>query len=150
MTGSKPTQAPAMHPDSWQLLELLDSAPGLHALADTLIELTAAGEPISVLTADLKYSNGLVRFEEIYPERFVQCGISEQHMVSCAAGMATTGETPFVATFASFLALLCFEQIRTDIAWQNLPVRLIGHHAGISLGFYGTSHHATEDLAAMR
>ena len=57
---------------------------------------------------------------------------------------------PYVATFASFLALLCCEQIRTDVAYSGLPVRLIGHHAGITLGFYGTSHHATEDLAIMR
>jgi transketolase len=64
--------------------------------------------------------------------------------------MATTGVMPFVATFASFLALLCCEQIRTDVAYSALPVRLIGHHAGISLGFYGSSHHATEDLAIMR
>ena len=55
-----------------------------------------------------------------------------------------------MATFASFLALLCCEQIRTDVAYPGLPVRLIGHHAGITLGFYGTSHHATEDLAIMR
>ena len=71
-------------------------------------------------------------------------------MVTAAAGMATTGLIPYVATFASFLALLCCEQIRTDVAYTNLPVRLIGHHAGITLGFYGTSHHATEDLAIMR
>ena len=57
---------------------------------------------------------------------------------------------PYVATFASFLALLCCEQIRTDVAYPGLPVRLIGHHAGITLGFYGTSHHATEDIAIMR
>ncbi|MGC1576423.1 MAG: transketolase C-terminal domain-containing protein [Beijerinckiaceae bacterium] len=98
----------------------------------------------------LQYSNGLVRFARAYPERFVQFGISEQNMVSAAAGMATTGMMPFIATFASFLALLCCEQIRTDVAYCALPVRLIGHHAGITLGFYGTSHHATEDLAIMR
>src|SRR6185369_3465211 len=67
-----------------------------------------------------------------------------------AAGLATTGMIPYVASFASFLALLTCEQIRTDVAYSALPVRLIGHHAGIALGFYGTSHHATEDLAIMR
>jgi transketolase len=71
-------------------------------------------------------------------------------MVSAAAGMATTGVMPYVATFASFLALLCCEQIRMDVAYGAQPVRLIGHHTGISLGFYGTSHHATEDIAIMR
>jgi transketolase len=71
-------------------------------------------------------------------------------MVSAAAGMATAGAMPFVATFASFLALLCCEQIRMDVAYTKLPVRLIGHHTGIALGFYGTSHHATEDISTMR
>jgi transketolase len=71
-------------------------------------------------------------------------------MVSVAAGIATTGVVPFVATFASFLGLLACEQIRMDVAYGAQPVRLIGHHTGISLGFYGTSHHATEDIGTMR
>ncbi|MBM0224307.1 transketolase family protein [Micromonospora sp. ATA51] len=144
------TSEPELHPDSWHLLMLLDQAPGFAAISQALIELTDEGHPIAVTTADLKYSNGLVRFQEKHPERFLQFGISEQNMVSASAGLATTGLLPYTATFASFLALLCCEQIRTDVAYCNQPVRLIGHHAGISLGFYGTSHHATEDLAIMR
>ncbi len=139
-----------LHDGSWHLLMLLDQAPGLRALSDTLSELVEEGHPVVACTADLKYSNGLVRFQQRHPERFLQFGISEQNMVSAAAGLAATGLTPYVATFASFLALLCCEQIRTDCAYTGLPVRLVGHHAGITLGFYGTSHHATEDLAAMR
>ena len=135
---------------TWQLESLIDQAPVLRALADTLADLADEGAPVVVCTADLKHSNGLVRFEARHPDRFFQFGISEQNMVSAAAGMATTGLQPYAATFASFLALLCAEQIRTDIAYTGLPVRLIGHHAGISLGFYGTSHHATEDLAVIR
>ena len=135
---------------SWHLLMVLEQAPGLHALADTLSDLADEGLPVVACTADLKYSNGLVRFQERHPDRFFQFGISEKNMVSAAAGLATTGLQPYVATFASFLALLCCEQIRTDVAYPRLPVRLIGHHAGITLGFYGTSHHATEDLAVMR
>lgn len=136
--------------DSWQYRQINERAPGLGYLSGALIELAEQGHPVAVGTADLQYSNGLVRFATRYPERFVQFGISEQNMVSAAAGMATVGVMPFVATFASFLALLCCEQIRTDVAYSALPVRLVGHHAGISLGFYGTSHHATEDLAIMR
>jgi len=142
--------APGLQPESWHLLTLLERAPGLHVLADTLSDLVDDGHPVVAGTADLKYSNGLIRFQERHPDRFVQFGISEQHMVSTAAGLATTGLQPYVATFASFLALLACEQIRTDAAYTQLPVRLIGHHAGITLGFYGTSHHATEDLAIMR
>lgn len=135
---------------SWQLTQLLEQATGFHALSDTLAELTDEGHPIVVGTADLKYSNGLVRYAERHPDRFIQFGISEQNMISAAAGLASTGLQPYVATFASFLALLCAEQMRTDTAYTKLPVRMIGHHTGVTLGFYGTSHHATEDLAITR
>lgn len=140
----------ALQPGSWQYRELNTRAPSLSTLSDTLIELAEAGHPVVAGTADLQHSNGLVGFARRFPERFVQFGISEQNMVSAAAGMATTGVMPYVATFASFLALLCCEQIRMDVAYCAQPVRLIGHHTGISLGFYGTSHHATEDIAIMR
>ena len=71
-------------------------------------------------------------------------------MVTAAAGMAASGQIPFAASFASFLGILCAEQIRTDCAYPNLPVRLVAHHSGISMGFYGTSHHSLEDLGMMR
>lgn len=136
--------------DSWQYRQLNSKTPGLDYLSDALLALVSAGEPVVAGTADLQYSNGFSKFARVCPERFVQFGISEQNMVSAAAGMAAAGMKPYVATFASFLALLCCEQIRMDVAYSALPVRLIGHHAGISLGFYGTSHHATEDLAITR
>jgi transketolase len=105
---------------------------------------------IVVLTADLKFSNRTVEFERRHPERFFNVGIAEQNMVTMAAGMATFGLVPYVATFASFVGLLGAEQLRTDLAYPGLPVRVLAHHAGISLGFYGTSHHATEDLGVLR
>ena len=143
-------QAQVLSPDSWQYRALNAVNPGLSYLSDALIELAAAGHPVVAGSADLQYSNGLNRFAQTYPDRYIQFGISEQNMVSAAAGLATTGMMPFVATFASFLGLLCCEQIRMDVAYTKLPVRLIGHHTGISLGFYGTSHHATEDISTMR
>ncbi len=136
--------------NSWQYRALNALTPGLDHFSDALLDEVAAGQPIVAGTADLQYSNGLSKFAMMEPKKFVQFGISEQNMVSAAAGMAACGQTPYVATFASFLALLCCEQIRMDVAYSRLPVRLVGHHAGISLGFYGTSHHATEDLAIMR
>ncbi|WP_418025357.1 transketolase family protein (plasmid) [Paracoccus sp. TD-10] len=141
---------PNFTPESWQYRDLNKRAPSLSVLADTLIELVGQGHPVAAGTADLQHSNGLVKFAEAYPNRFVQFGISEQNMVSAAAGMATTGMIPYVATFASFLGLLTCEQIRMDVAYCAQPVRLIGHHTGISMGFYGTSHHATEDISTMR
>lgn len=139
-----------LSPESWQYRALNAMNPGLSYLSNALIELANEGHPVVAGSADLQYSNGLNRFAAAYPDRYVQFGISEQNMVSAAAGLATTGVMPFVATFASFLGLLCCEQIRMDVAYTKLPVRLIGHHTGISLGFYGTSHHATEDISTMR
>jgi transketolase len=135
---------------SWQYRALNSANPGLNHLSDALIDLAEAGVPVLAGSADLQYSNGLNRFAARYPDRYISFGISEQNMVTAAAGLATVGYVPFVATFASFLGLLCCEQIRMDIAYCAQPVRLIGHHTGISLGFYGTSHHATEDIATMR
>jgi len=139
-----------LSPNSWQYRGLNALNPGLSYLSDALIELTEAGYPVMAGSADLQYSNGLNKFASQFPERYIQFGISEQNMVTAAAGLATCGVMPFVATFASFLGLLCCEQIRMDVAYSAQPVRLIGHHTGISLGFYGTSHHATEDIATMR
>jgi transketolase len=153
MTAPTAAAAGPMGPppgQSWRLQDLTTTSPGLTTLSETLVELADAGHPVVACTADLKYSNGLVHFQERFPERFFQFGISEQNMVTASAGLATTGLMPFTATFASFMALLCCEQIRTDIAFTGQRVRLIGHHAGIMLGFYGTSHHATEDLGITR
>ena len=137
-------------PNSWQYRGLNSVNPGLDHLSNGLIELVKGGHNVVAGSADLQYSNGLNRFAAAYPDRYISFGISEQNMVSTAAGMATTGVIPFVATFASFLGLLACEQIRMDVAYGGQPVRLIGHHTGISLGFYGTSHHATEDIGTMR
>lgn len=137
-------------PESWHYRALNAQNPGLNHLSEGLIRLVAAGENVVAGSADLSYSNGLNRFAEAHPDRYIAYGISEQNMVSAAAGLASTGVTPFVATFASFIGLLACEQIRMDVAYCAQPVRLVGHHTGISLGFYGTSHHATEDIGAMR
>lgn len=139
-----------LSPTSWQYRALNATTPGLNFLSDALIDLVEKGHPVIAGAADLQYSNGLNKFARRFPDRYIQFGIAEQNMVTAAAGLATTGHMPFVATFASFLGLLCCEQIRMDVAYCAQRVRLIGHHTGISLGFYGTSHHATEDIATMR
>ncbi|MEO4042244.1 transketolase C-terminal domain-containing protein [Hoeflea sp. CAU 1731] len=136
--------------NSWQYRELNSKNPGLDHLSNGLLDLVEAGHNVVAGSADLQYSNGLNRFASVHPDRYISFGISEQNMVSVAAGIATTGVTPFVATFASFMGLLTCEQIRMDIAYSKQPVRLVGHHTGISMGFYGSSHHATEDIGTMR
>ncbi len=136
-------------PESWHLA---DSERMSHsAVAGSVLAELAERDPrIIVLTADLKHSSRTVEFERRHPERFFNVGIAEQNMVSMAAGMATFGFVPYVATFAAYASLLCCEHLRTDLAYPGLPVRVLAHHAGISLGFYGTSHHATEDLGLLR
>lgn len=117
---------------------------------DELADLADNDPRIAVLTADLASANRLAEFGTRHPERFFDLGIAEKNMITVAAGLASTGLIPFAGTFASFAALLGMEQIRTDCAYPQMPVRILAHHSGISLGFYGTSHHALEDLAAMR
>lgn len=101
-------------------------------------------------SADLKSSTLISAFADRHPDRFFQFGISERNMVSAAAGMASAGLIPYVSTFASFAGLLCYENIRTDLAYPGMPVRVIATHAGIAMGFFATSHHATEDISALR
>jgi transketolase len=115
-----------------------------------LADLADSDPRIAVLTADLASANRLAEFGARHPERFFDLGIAEKNMITVAAGLASTGLITFAGTFASFAALLGMEQIRTDCAYPQMPVRILAHHSGISLGFYGTSHHALEDLAAMR
>jgi transketolase len=141
--------SPPSNPESW---DLADAQQMNHSAVAgvVLAELAERDSRIVVLTADLKHSNRTVDFERRHPKRFFNVGIAEQHMVTMAAGMATFGLVPYVATFASYASLLCAEQLRTDLAYPGLPVRVLAHHAGISLGFYGTSHHATEDFGLLR
>lgn len=117
---------------------------------EELADIADTDERVVVLSADLASANRLDDFAFRYPHRFFNVGIAEKNMISIAAGLASTGLMPFVGTFASFAALLGYEQIRTDCAYPGMPVRVLAHHSGMSLGYYGTSHHALEDLAAMR
>jgi transketolase len=119
-------------------------------LGDELAALADRDPRIVVLTADLATANRTSEFKARHPARYFDFGIAEKNMVTAAAGMASAGQVPYAATFAAFCAILCAEQIRTDCAYPQMPVRVVGHHSGISMGFYGTSHHATEDLGMMR
>lgn len=136
-------------PASWNIQT---SMPKLSAftMGEELSLIAGQREDVIVLTADLASSNGLDLFQERFPQRFVNTGIAEQNMMSVAAGLAACGMTPFVSTFASFASLLCAEQMRTDFAYPRMKVRILAHHAGIAMGFYGTSHHAVEDIAVTR
>ena len=136
-----------LDPASWSLRTARNTS---FVAGSVLAAMASADERIVVLTADLEYSNGTHDFRQVWPERFFNVGIAEHNMMTMAAGMATLGLVPYVSTFASFAALLCAEQIRTDLAYPGVKVRILAHHAGFSLGYYGTSHHATEDVGMLR
>jgi transketolase len=119
-------------------------------LGEELADLADRDPRIAVLTADLANANRTNDFRARHPDRFFNLGIAEKNMMTVAAGMASCGMVTYAATFASFCAILGAEQVKTDCAYPAMKVRLIGHHSGMSMGFYGTSHHALEDLAITR
>ncbi len=141
--------AKPLDPESWNVSSSLENMYSLVA-GDELAAIGDEREDILVLTADLMISNRTGDFQARHPDRFINVGIAEQNMVSLAAGLATCGFIPYVSTFASFASLLCAEQMRTDLAYPGVPVRVLAHHAGVAMGFYGTSHHAVEDIAITR
>jgi len=112
-----------------------------------LVELGEQNKDIVVLDADLSSSTMTKYFAGEFPERFIQCGLEEQNMMSIAAGLAATGKIPFVSTFAVFAACRCFDQVRVCIAQPKLNVKIAATHGGVTVGEDGASHHAIEDLA---
>jgi len=117
------------------------------AYGKVLVDLGKEYEDIVVLDADLSRSTMTKYFAEQYPERFFQCGLEEQNMMSIAGGFAASGKIPFVSTFAVFAACRSFDQVRVCIAQPKLNVKVVATHGGITVGEDGASHHAIEDLA---
>ena len=105
---------------------------------------------IVVLDADLQCCTMTDKFGALYPERSFNVGIAEANMVGMAAGLASTGKTVFVNTFAMFAAGRAYDQIRNSLAYTNLNVKVIGTHAGITVGKDGATHQCIEDIALMR
>lgn len=137
-------------PESFDSINTRRLAKQLVVVGRGLAELGTTDERIVTASADLKFSTLLSEFEERHPSRFFQFGISERNMMGAAAGMASCGLLPYVATFASFAGILAYENLRTDLAYPQMPVRVLATHAGISMGYFATSHHATEDISALR
>lgn len=115
--------------------------------------LKAAGESNSAvvaLCADLTESTQMHLFKEAFPNRFVEIGVAEQNLVTVAAGLARAGKIPFTSSYAAFSPGRNWEQIRTTAALNNQPVKVVGSHAGISVGPDGATHQMLEDIAIMR
>ncbi|PIS07007.1 transketolase [Candidatus Berkelbacteria bacterium CG06_land_8_20_14_3_00_43_10] len=105
---------------------------------------------VVALCCDLTESTRIIEFAKAYPERFFEIGVAEQNLAGIAAGMALTGKIPFMASYAAFSPGRNFDQIRVSIAYSNTNVKIIGAHAGVTVGPDGATHQMLEDVALMR
>jgi transketolase len=112
-----------------------------------LVELGKENPNIVVLDADLAKSTQTAMFCPVYPDRFFDVGIAEANMISIAAGLASSGKTPFCSSFAVFVPGRCFDQVRMSVAQPHLNVKIVTTHSGLSVGEDGSSHQAIEDLS---
>ena len=119
------------------------------AFDEVLTELAQSDERIVAFSADMG-SRIISGFMKKYPDRFYNMGIAEQNMIGVAAGMAHGGYLPYVTTIACFLALRACEQIRTDVAYNNMNVKIIATGGGLSYGILGPTHQGLEDISLMR
>lgn len=119
------------------------------AFLQTLLHIAKHDRRIFLLTGDLGYSV-LEPFAEDFPDRYLNVGVAEQNMAGIAAGLAKEGFVPFIYSIGNFSTLRCMEQIRYDICYHNLNVKVVAVGGGFSYGAAGASHHCTEDFGMLR
>lgn len=119
------------------------------AFINGLVEQAENDDRIFLVTPDVGFSV-LERFADRFPQRFLNVGIAEQNAVGVAAGLALSGRLPYVYSMVPFVTMRCFEQVRLDVAYMNVPVRLVGIGGGLVYGPAGATHHSIEDIAIMR
>lgn len=115
-----------------------------------LLAVAEKDERVVGLCADLTDSTKMDLFKKKFPERFIEIGVAEQNLASVASGLAGAGKIPFISSYAVFSPGRNWEQIRTTICYNNVPVKIAGSHAGVSVGPDGGSHQALEDIAITR
>lgn len=115
--------------------------------ADVFYELGRENEKLAIVVADISPAGSIAKFREEFPKRFVNTGVAEQIMIGMVAGMAMRGLRPFAYTIATFALYRPFEFIRDDIAYQELPVTIVGVGGGVAYCTLGGTHHAMEDVA---
>ena len=120
------------------------------AITETLLELAKRDPLLYALASDSRGSVTLDDFAKQLPGQFVECGIAEQDAVGIAAGLACAGLKPFVCGPASFYATRAAEQVKVDVAYSHLNVKIIGVSGGVSYGALGGTHHSVQDIALMR
>jgi transketolase len=117
------------------------------AFGKALVELGRTDENVVVCDADLSKSTFTHLFGKEFPNRFFSCGIAEANMVSIGAGLAASGKIAFVASFSAFVLNKGFEQLRVNVAYSGVPLKVVGTHSGISIGEDGPSQMSVEDLS---
>ena len=120
------------------------------AYGDALKKIGCDFPDIVALDADLSCATFSNRFAQDFPDRFFNMGIAECNMLGVAAGLATAGKIPFIHTFAMFAAGRIYDQVRNSVAYPKLNVKIVGTHAGLSVGEDGATHQCLEDIALMR
>lgn len=115
-----------------------------------LVELGLVDDRVVVLTADLAESTQALPFAKKFPERFIECGVAEQNIMGVAAGLALSGKTPFVSSYAVFSPGRSWDQLRVSVCYSQANVKIAGAHTGISVGPDGATHQALEDIAITR
>lgn len=128
----------------------VDSEPIRKGFGRGLLEAGKQNEQVVAVCADLTESTNMHLFKEAFPARFVEIGVAEQNLVTTGSGLAAQGKIPFVSSYAAFSPGRNWEQIRTTICLNNQPVKIIGSHAGVSVGPDGATHQMLEDIALMR
>ncbi len=127
--------------------ELKLGAATREAFGKALVELGKADENVVVCDADLSKSTFTHLFGKEFPNRFFSCGIAEANMVSIGAGLASSGKIAFVASFSAFVLNKGFEQLRVNVAYSGIPLKVVGTHSGISIGEDGPSQMSVEDIS---
>lgn len=128
----------------------IEQVPSRNGYGEGLIIAGEENPNVVALCADLTESTRTEGFKNKFPDRFVEIGVAEQNLATVASGMASVGKIPFITSYATFSPGRNWEQIRTTICYNNQPVKIIGSHAGISVGPDGATHQALEDIAITR
>jgi transketolase len=128
----------------------LASEPIRKGFGKGLLEAGKRNENVVAACADLTDSTQMSLFRNEFPDRFIEIGVAEQNLVTVGSGMAAMGKIPFVSSYAAFSPGRNWEQIRTTICLNDVPVRIVGSHAGVSVGPDGATHQMLEDVALMR
>ena len=128
----------------------IEQVPTRQGYGEGLVEAGKKDERVVALCADLTESTRTELFKKEFPDRFIEVGVAEQNLATLASGMANYGKIPFISSYAAFSPGRNWEQIRTTIALNNVPVKICGAHAGISVGPDGATHQQLEDIAIMR